>query len=104
MDDCVIRPYVAQNCLGGAQYTDFIAVLHMKCAAGLTTNFPHRWIGRGGLISRPAHSSHWTHLPIHFHLWGCCKGKVYETEVWDLDNPINRIEVAAADIGICLGS
>jgi hypothetical protein len=57
------------------------------------------------LNSRPPHSSDWTQPPIDFHLWRYCKGKVYETKVWDFDDLIKRIEAAiAADIGISLSS
>jgi hypothetical protein len=39
VDDDVIGPYVTQNPLGVTQYDNFVAVLHIEFAAGLT-NFP----------------------------------------------------------------
>lgn len=41
----------------------------------LNTNYPDRWIGRGGPIELPARSPDLT--PCDFYLWGCMKDLVY---------------------------
>lgn len=57
----------------------------------LDQNYPHRWIGRGGPIPRPARCPDLT--PCDFYLWGHMKELVYS-----VNNPINNIEEQAENI------
>ena len=53
------------------------------------TQFPHRWIGRRGVIEQPARSPDLT--PLEYFLWGYLKSKVYLTQPQSLDELQNRI-------------
>ncbi|KZC07946.1 hypothetical protein WN55_09457 [Dufourea novaeangliae] len=43
---------------------------------GLNELYPNKWIGRGGLVSRPPRSPDLT--PLDFFLWGAMKNAVYQ--------------------------
>lgn len=62
----------------------------------LDTNYPNRWIGRGGPVPWPPRSPDLT--PLDFFLWGHMKSLVYETPVETEEDLIARIAVAAGDI------
>lgn len=60
----------------------------------LDTNFPLKWIGRGGPIPWPARSPDLT--PCDFYIWGHMKELVYKTPVTSVEDLRERI-LAAAD-------
>jgi hypothetical protein len=105
VDDYLIGPYVIEDCIGGAQYLNFLqetllilmdnlplnvpqdmwyqldgalAYFTRPVRAWLNHNYPGRWIGLGGPVTWPAFSSDFT--PLHFFLWGGMKENVYATE------------------------
>ena len=54
----------------------------------MDTQFPHRWIGRRGVIEWPARSDL---TPLDYFLWVYLKSKVYSTQPQSLDELHNRI-------------
>lgn len=59
----------------------------------LDQTFPNRWIGRNGPILWPARSPDLT--PLDFHVWGRMKDLVYEVEIVNREQLIQRINEAA---------
>ncbi|CAK1592175.1 unnamed protein product [Parnassius mnemosyne] len=51
----------------------------------LDTNYPNKWIGRGGPLPWPARSPDLT--PMDFYVWGCMKSFVYSEP-----NPVSSVE------------
>lgn len=51
----------------------------------LDTNYPNKWIGRGGPLPWPARCPDLT--PMDFHVWGCMKSLVYSEP-----NPVSSVE------------
>lgn len=62
----------------------------------LNTNYPLRWIGRGGPISWPPRSPDLN--PLDFYLWGHLKNLVYSTEVNDIEDLRRRIILHCQEI------
>lgn len=62
----------------------------------LNTNFPNRWIGRGGTINWPARSPDLT--KCDFFLWGFVKNKVYASSPTTAEDMKERITNAFREI------
>ena len=63
----------------------------------LDTQFPQRWIGRGGVIGWPPRSPDLS--PLDFFYWGNLKSKIYlSTGVNNLEDLRQRIIRASQDI------
>ena len=62
----------------------------------LNNVFPNRWIGRGGPVQWPPHSSDLT--PMDFFIWGEMKYLVYETPIDTPEELVAHVAEAAAII------
>jgi hypothetical protein len=121
VDDHLIGPYVIEDRIGGAKYLSFLretlpilmeglplnvrqdmwnqldgASVHFTRPVRdwLNHNYLGRWIGRGGPVTCPARSPHFT--PLDF-LCVCMKENVYATEVENRED-LRHIQIAAEDI------
>lgn len=62
----------------------------------LTNEYEDRWIARGASIAWPPRSSDLN--PVEFFLWGFLKQVIYETEISDVEELKNRIDIATTMI------
>lgn len=115
--DFVLGPIILPNRLNGQSFLQFLnnelldamddIPLHLRreiyfqldgCPAHyfrgvrnwLNTNYPNRWIGRGGPMAWPPRSPDIT--PLDFFVWGYIKSQVYATPVASREDLIQRIE------------
>lgn len=123
IDDHLIGPHIIPNRFTAAHYLEFLedtlpellddvplalrrnmwyqhdgAPIHTAgpISAWLANHYPQRWIGRRGPVPWPARSPDLT--PLDFYLWGCLKEQVYCVPIDSIEQLINRLQQAAAEI------